>query len=555
MPESNYLSQVYLTINGSEAPTELMAIIDRVEVDQDLHLPGMFRLVVNDPGFDWLDSSLFDVGNEVEIAALSLDGTRAPLLVGEITALEPDFPEEGVPSLEVRGYDRLHRLQRGTRTRTFVQQTDGDIVQRIAGEYGMQADVQATSTVYEHVYQNNQSDLAFLRERAWLNGYVLRAEGNSLVYKSVRELERDPLDLEYGSTLLEFRPRLVAAAQVDQVEVRGWDYKAKRAVTAREAPSRWPNAGDASEQVAKDAFGTDSEVLVAEGRATQTSVADALAAALAVGVDEDRVRAEGLALGNPSLAAGTIIEVDAVGSRFSGAYFVTSARHRFASEDRYETEFSVSGHRAETVREILTGPGPAGAPPRTALALAVGVVSNNDDPESLGRVKVTFPALSEEHESGWARVAAPMAGPDRGLFLVPEVEDEVLVAFLDGDMDSPVVIGSLWNGSDAPPQGGAVVSGQRVEKRIFRTRAGHEVIFDDTGGSERIEVVGSSGRDRIVIDAARNTITIEAGSDVLVDSRSSVTMKTTGTLKLEGSTVEVQATGNVSIKGAMIELN
>lgn len=547
MVESRYLSQFYLTINGTEASTDLMAVINRVEVDQNLHLPDMFRLHIHDPAFEWLDSPLFAVGNEVEIHAMALDGARAPLFTGEITVLEPDFPEDGVPTLEVRGYDRLHRLQRGTKTRTFVQQTDADIVQRIAGEYGMRADVQSTATVYEHVYQRNQTDFDFLLERAWLNGHVLRAEGNAIVFKPVRELERDKLPLEYGSTLLEFRPRLVAAAQVDRVEVRGWDYQTKRVVSAQATPQRWPNAGEARSEVASDAFGAEAESLVVESRAVQTSVADALAEALAAAVDEDRVRAEGLALGNPALTAGSIVDVDAVGQRFGGQYFVTAARHHFAADDRYETTFWVTGHRAETLRQLLLGPANAEAPRRQAVTLAVGIVSNNDDPEHLGRVKVAFPALSEEHDSAWARVAAPMAGPDRGLFFVPEMDDEVLVAFVGGDVDNPIVIGSLWNGNDAPPANGRVVSGQGVDRRIFRTRAGHEVLFDDSSGGERIEFVASSGRDRIVIDAARNTILVESGQDL--------TVKTTGTLKLEGGTIEVSATGTVRINGAMIELN
>src|SRR5690606_32506615 len=145
-----------------------------------------------------------------------------------------------------------------------------------------------------------------------------------------------------------------------------------------------------------------------------------------------------------------------------------------------------------------------------------------------------------EQESAWARLAAPMAGPDRGLFLVPEVDDEVLVAFVDGDINSPVIIGSLWNGSDLPPEVAQAVAGGKVERRIFRTRAGHVLAFDDTAGSEQIELVAHSGRDRVIINSATSTITIESGANITIHAASA--------LKLEGATVEVTASGSVRIR-------
>ena len=114
--------------------------------------------------------------------------------------------------------------------------------------------------------------------------------------------------------------------------------------------------------------------------------------------------------------------------------------------------------------------------------VVVGIVTNNKDPQGLGRVKVKFPWLSADEESNWARLSSPMAGKDRGLFILPEVNDEVLVMFEHGDVNHPFVIGSLWNGTDKPPLSAdqAVDGSGNVVRRILKTTAGHTITLDES---------------------------------------------------------------------------
>ncbi|HEX2224158.1 MAG TPA: phage baseplate assembly protein V, partial [Thermoanaerobaculia bacterium] len=111
--------------------------------------------------------------------------------------------------------------------------------------------------------------------------------------------------------------------------------------------------------------------------------------------------------------------------------------------------------------------------------VVVGVVTNNQDPEGLGRVKLRLPWLSAQAESDWARVISPMAGGDRGLYALPEVDDEVLVAFEHGRAELPYVLGSLWNGKDKPP---AANEDGKNKLRVLKSRSGHRVRLDDTAG-------------------------------------------------------------------------
>src|SRR5262249_11123879 len=133
------------------------------------------------------------------------------------------------------------------------------------------------------------------------------------------------------------------------------------------------------------------------------------------------------------------------------------------------------------------------------FGLVVGVVTNNQDPDNLGRVKVRFPWLSDSAESHWARIAAP-----RGTYFLPEVDDEVLIAFEHGDPRFPYVLGVLWNGQDAPP---TTNSDGKNNLRLIKSRSGHVIKLNDEDGKETIEIIDKKGKNRIVIDTAKDTLT------------------------------------------------
>ena len=144
---------------------------------------------------------------------------------------------------------------------------------------------------------------------------------------------------------------------------------------------------------------------------------------------------------------------------------------------------------------------------RTAGAV-IGLVTDNNDPEGLGRVKVKFPWLDDGVNSHWARIAQPYAGNDRGSFWLPEIGDEVVAVFDRRDPNHPYLLGGVWNGEDVvPPPGNE--SGENNHK-IWRTRASHQIIFDDTQGAEKITITDGPNERHLVIDVAADTITIAA---------------------------------------------
>lgn len=166
---------------------------------------------------------------------------------------------------------------------------------------------------------------------------------------------------------------------------------------------------------------------------------------------------------------------------------------------------------------------------RKVQGVVVGIVAEMGDPESLGRIKVTFPSLDGETKSQWARIATPFASNAAGLFFQPEIDDEALVTFADGDMNKPYIVGFLWNGANLPPE-------DVPEKRTITTMAGHTLVFDDTEGEESITIM----------DKNSNTVLMNAdGIEITTDNN----------MTLKGKDVTVEASGQLTLKGNPVHLN
>jgi uncharacterized protein involved in type VI secretion and phage assembly len=191
--------------------------------------------------------------------------------------------------------------------------------------------------------------------------------------------------------------------------------------------------------------------------------------------------------------------------------------------------------------------------------VVVGLVTNNNDPEGLGRVKVQFPCLGSE--SHWARVASLMAGKDRGTYFLPEVDDEVLVAFEHGDLRFPYILGMLWNGQDTVP---AKNEDKKNNIRMIKSRSGHTIRLDDTEGKEKIEILDKTGKNSLVFDTATNTITISVDQDLTLSApkgkielaAQTINLAAKGSIKLTAQQgMDLETTGTMNLQGSIINLN
>lgn len=219
-------------------------------------------------------------------------------------------------------------------------------------------------------------------------------------------------------------------------------------------------------------------------------------------------------------------------------------------------------------------------------SIAIGIVTNNQDPKNLGRVKVRFPWLEENNESAWARMATLMGGKDRGAFFLPDVGDEVVVAFDHGDMNSPYIIGALWNEKDKPPMTNKEGnnnndikmlksrSGHELrfndspqkEKIEIRSKSGQAIVLDSSSGKERLKMITASGHSIILDDASGNEKVIimdKKGNSISIDSQQN-SVEISGLQKvrikapiieIEASEMKIKSDGIMDIKGSLVKIN
>jgi uncharacterized protein involved in type VI secretion and phage assembly len=559
-------SPVRIKLKGSDLSPDRLAMVLDVTIEQDLVLPDAFTIRLHDtdqrPGqdeqsvFALLDDDVFPIGSEIAIF-LGREESPEPILTGLITSLEVDARPDGAPIVVVRGYDQAYKLHRERKSRTFVNMNDADMARKIASEHGLSASVTSAGGPYDHVYQDNKTDWEFLRDRARRIGFELFVRDRTLTMRRPAAAGTVP-QVEFLQTLLHLRLRLSAPRQVSEVVVKGWNPKTKQEVSGSASnPTQRPQIGEArSGSALASTLGT-GRFLFTDPQVTTQDGATRMAQSLYDEIAGEFIQLEGTSLGDAGIRPGEQVQLNKVGRRFSGKYYVSGATHRHTAQDGYLTHFVVSGSRPLTITALLAGGGPGNGGSHQAngkgtghSGVAVGIVTNNKPAEGVfeGQVKVKFPWLMGDNESAWARLATPMAGGNRGFFFLPEVGDEVLVAFEGGDINRPYVVGCLWNGRDAPPQQASKVLGStnKVDRRVIASRLGHTITIDDSDSAPSITIVDKTAKNMIKIESTTNKLTASVEGDMILEAKGTVTIK--------GRTVDVQAQNDLKMKGVTADL-
>jgi phage protein D/phage baseplate assembly protein gpV len=547
-------------VDAAPLPAEVEQLLSSAYVDDSLHLPDVFVLRFRDPDRVVLTRTGIAVGTTVRVSVTTA-GSHAPhpLITGEVTALEVELDSGGTFTV-VRGYDHVHRLFRGRRTAAYTQVTASDIARTVAQRAQLRiGTIDATSTVFDHVTQGGVTDWQFVSGLAREIGYEVAVRDGRFEFHRPRPASEapepggrpaaDPLVLHLGTDLLRLRAVLTAVEQVGEVEVRGWDVGRKRALVAN-APARTSSAELPSVTPADLAgvFGDPVYVATDVPYRAQSEV-DAAAEALAEQVASAFAELEAVARGNPELRSGVAIAVDNLGEPFDGKYTITSARHVYDATGGYTTAFTVSGRQERSLYGLASG----AAAHSPAPGVVIAQVSDVNDPQSQGRVLLTFPWLSDDYVSDWARTVQAGAGKDRGAMVVPEVGDEVLVAFEQGDVRRPYVLGGLFNGVDTPHSGGIGVvdtSSGTVNRRSLVSRRGHRMdLLDEDGRTEGISLATADGALRLALDATGTAITVHSDGTVLVEGgRGVVVDAASAKLELKGGEIALSATTGVTIE-------
>jgi phage protein D/phage baseplate assembly protein gpV len=550
-----------VTLSGNPLPASVT--LERVIVDESVLLPATCALTIRDPDRDVIQTTGFDLGSALTVDAVTGNETKQ-IFDGEITSLEAELDATGSHVI-VRAYGKSHRLHRGRKTRTWTETTDSDAVQSVLSEAGLTATVDSTSVVHPFLAQTAQTDWEFVGERARAVGFQFGLVDGQLKFAKP-EAPSGGVSLKVDENLVTFRPRVSGVGQAGTIEARGWDVATNDAVVASATVKSTATASvSLAPTQATQAFG-EKTFAAATLPLAQQDAAQAVADALAERIASTFVEAEGSTFGDPGLRAGSAIAIAGAGYPFDGDYSLTEVRHVFDAWDGYLTHFTISGRQERSLLGLASvgATNGAGAPPASGLhGPFVGVVTDTKDPDNVGRVKVKVPWLADDAVTDWARVVYPGAGTERGLVLVPEVDDEVLLLFAGGDLERAYVIGSLYNANGLPPDGSTLVSQSdgTTALRLLKTRKQHLLKLDDAeaGGGITIQT-GDSQQGKIVLDAAAHTITIESGGDITIEAKnagkltlkagSSMSIEATSSLELKAPTITIDGSGKVDVKSS-----
>jgi len=556
---------VEVKANGAVLPATWVDALALVRIEESVHLPSQCTLHFNDPWFNLFDDRKLHVGIALTVS-FRHGGSAVKVFDGEVTTVSMERGRGTLDELVVVAYDRGHRLHRQGHARTFLKQTDSAIAQKIAGDHGLQAAVQATSQQHEYVVQHGQTDYEFLRERALRIGYQFWVSDKTLNFKPRPAVTGGSTPtLTWGTDLTQLRVRISAVDHVDEVTVRGWGAISKEAIsgksTAAAAPVSFTTAS------AKNTLRTDAQTFGASKQATghvpvdTANDAEALAKSMITRAVGSGVLLHGECIGNPQIGAGGEVTIAGAATSVNGTYLLTSVEHAYGADLAYRTRFTCSGADPMELPDLLSASASSAGPVPGSQwgGLLTGVVTNVNDPEKLGRVKVKLPTLGDDVETPWARIASPGAGPNRGMLWLPEVNDEVLVGFEFGEMQRPVVLGGLWNSKDALADPAAMADGQ-VKKRLWKSKAGHKIEMVDDDSAAALTITHSGGK--TLIEMTKDALKITSDKPVTVKGKD-ISIEATGDLKLKGQKVDINSTASmtlksgadVTIKGTPIKLN
>lgn len=560
------VAPISVRIDGQQLDPKVGNKVVEAVVKKSRLLPDSAYVLLSDPERRLVGGSLGRLGQTLEVL---VGGPAAaapkPLFNGVITALQPEFRRDGV-LMGLRAYDRSHQMTTGLHTRTYQNQTATDILKKVLASYGLQPKLDATRTVYPYLLQSQESDWDFVWRLARREGFCFFVDGGTAYFRPVDERTGTGPTFSYGGgatggRMFSFTPTIstanlpatVSATYRDQA---GNEYTASIETSAGqisltgESPVSYDRTFGAlkgsNDLQLKDLVVVDQKELTAAVEAARDRV-------LASSVEADAT-----VEGNPDVKPGVAVQLRDLGNGYDGDYVVSGCTHVYRGAAGYTTRFS-SSVRSRTLLAAVNASEPAGAKDGFGTRLVRGVVTNNKDPDDRGRVRVKFPSAQTESEAAegwWAPVLTASSGKDRGMLMLPQVGDEVLVGFENGDTRRAFVLGSMWDGKGAPGKevlqhdgSFAVASDQRVlikaksdfefaTDKAWTAKAQKGITFDSPGGG----VTFKSGKE-IVIKAP--TIKLEADMKLEIKS-AQIAVNGTATLELKAPSITIGG-GNVKL--------
>ena len=480
--------------------------------------------------------------------------------------------ENSAPQLVVECRHSATRLTVNRNNAYFLEQSDSDVIAALFEAAAVNADVASTSVTHPQLVQYHATDWDFCLMRAQANGMVLLTREDQVLVRQPDMSAEPVISLQFGATILEADLEVEARYQFKAVKSRFWDPATQEVVELEAADPGFTDPGNIASSNLASVVDLEAYALM------HTQIAEDEAQAWADGQwsksQANRIGGKIKCEGIGSVAAGDRVSLGGVGERFNGDAYVTAVRHDFDLVQGWKTWLQFGGiEYLEDADQGASAPRAMGLLP-AINGLQIGVVVSNEDPDGEFRVRVKMPLIDTEEEGVWARVACLDAGAERGWFIRPEIDDEVVLGFLDDDPRRPVIIGMLNSSSKAAPMEGS----DDNHEKLFQTRSEMKMHFDDdkvamsfSTPAENQIVLSEEDEEILLSDQHGNSIklnsdgiTLESASDFKFVSSGDIKFESGGAIELaagsefkaEGASgVEVSSSATAKLSGSMVEIN
>jgi len=552
----NNLVSFTITSEGDPIPDTYGVM--SVNITQEVDKIAQAQITIRDGNpttqmFEIADATTFKTGNAIEISLGYATETNT-VFSGIVTKQSVKIDDSGT-TFQVTCKDTWVKAVKNKSKLVLTDSLDSDAIEQIIDNLGLESNVTATTVQKEKIIQYNASDWDFIVSRAQRNGMTVVTDNGTLTVSAITNDDEPTLELEYGRDIIEMDLELESIEQTTSLSINAWDLSEQGVVNSEASEPTINEQGDVSE--------SDLEVITEEDEVFNTSVplteddAQQLSDALLLRLRMSKYRGSIKFPGSADAKPNTLISLTGLGDLFDGDAYVSSVSHNFSGGSWF-TEVQIGLLPELHSQKVKNAP----SDPDTkdtlidVKGLQSGIVKDTYDVDGEEfRVQVEIPMLNDTTEFLWARLASFYASSGFGAFFYPEVDDEVILGFINGNPAYPVILGSLYSSALQPPE---TISDSDNNIKTLMTRSQLQFKFDDenvvmTMLTPNNNTIIISDEDEGITITDQNSNQIQMNADgITIESKSAMTIKAADALTIEGSSVTITADNDVSISGSSI---
>ncbi|HYQ56741.1 MAG TPA: type VI secretion system tip protein VgrG [Draconibacterium sp.] len=499
--------------------------------------------------FELSNQDLFVPGKEIEIKA-GYHSQDETIFKGIVIRHNLKIRTSGAV-LIVECRDLAVKLTVGRKSKYFYESKDSEILEQIIAAYNLDNEIEESNVEHPEMVQYNVSDWDFCVTRAQANGKVCVVDDGKIAVLSPDYSQSEKLTLVYGATILDFDAEIDARNQFDTVTSYSWDAASQDLFEIEANTPDVDSSGNISPTDLASVIGAE-KLELREGSGISDAGLQDWANAKRLFNQLSKIRGRVKFQGVHDVKPNTTVELAGVGDRFNGKVYVSGVRHQIADGNwTCDAQFGINPKWFSETIDI--NPLPASGLLAAVNGLQIAKVTQlQDDPKGEDRILVRMPLVNNQEQGVWARIATLDAGEERGSFFRPEIDDEVIVGFLNGNPNDPIILGMLNSSAKPAP----IVASDDNHEKGFVTRSGMKFIFDDEKKSVTLETPGGKvikvDEDEGIIQLEdENSNSMKLDSDgITIESQGNINLSTSGDVKIEGNNVEISANANFKAEGS-----